>query len=87
MICVAHAVPFVLYAIGLILTVGVLGALWGWQESPATPLFAGLLWPMVLPIVLVHYITKHLTLTHRRRAEERRLHAEQEARLLKEAGL
>lgn len=86
MSCVAHTLPYAIYAIGFILTVGVFGALWGWQESPA-PLFAGMVWPMVLPIVVVHHITKHLILTQRRRAEERRVQAEREDRLLKEAGL
>lgn len=74
-----------IYVLGFILTVGIVGGAWGW-ETPV-PLFAGLAWPAVLPIVIVHCATKQVLLARRRRAEEQREQKALEARLLKEAGL
>lgn len=74
-----------IYILGFILTVGITGAVWSWN-SPV-PLFVGFAWPAVIPIVIVHYATKQFLVVRQRRAEDRRAQQEQDARLLKEAGL
>ena len=88
-----EATFWLVYVIGVILTAGICGAAWGWNEHPGAA-FAGIFWPLIVPILFVHLASKRVMRALKQAAERQRelAHeaedaAREQTRILREAGL